>query len=376
MSSALCDLAMAIGVTFGGLCAQPAPVAKPALPQEDASAWAVPPAPPKVEIPPPPAMPPVVIRQEVLVAAPPPPPPPPEPEPEPEVIPEPVDPLRLALQAAWARGGHQPAALASVAWGSPAISSGEAAAARAEAAALTAPPDVLITPVMPVGPLDLPAPGLEPDGYASERRTSSLPVDNSRIITADRYITGILETGVNSQVGGEDTGTVIIQTARDVYGYHSRLVLLPKGSRLICDYMPPADMGSTRLDITCRRVLIAGHRAEIRQLESQGADVQGRAGVTGEVDKRFWERYGTAFMLTGISTAVRLAAATTKSDQTDGQATTAAAEKAAEELGNRFGEITASVLEQSLSLTPIITIPQGTRIQIRPAVDWYIAKVE
>ncbi|WP_349601033.1 TrbI/VirB10 family protein [Thalassospira sp. NFXS8] len=212
--------------------------------------------------------------------------------------------------------------------------------------------------------------------YEGPRRTSSLPVDNSRILTADRYIPVQLETGINSQVGGEDTGTVVVQTTRDVFGYHSRLALLPKGSRLICNYMPPEDMGSSRLAMQCERVLIAGHRAEIRNIKSLVANAQGQLGASGEVDRRFLERYGNAFLLTGISTAVRYAAASTKSESNDGQVATAASEKAAEELSNKFGEITANILEETLSLKPIITIPQGTRFQIRPSMDWYIAKVE
>ncbi|WP_258549287.1 TrbI/VirB10 family protein, partial [Thalassospira profundimaris] len=212
--------------------------------------------------------------------------------------------------------------------------------------------------------------------YEGPRRTSSLPVDNSRILTADRYIPVQLETGINSQVGGEDTGTVVVQTTRDVFGYHSRLALLPKGSRLICNYMPPEDMGSSRLAMQCERVLIAGHRAEIRNIKSLVANAQGQLGASGEVDRRFMERYGNAFLLTGISTAVRYAAASTKSESNDGQVATAASEKAAEELSNKFGEITANILEETLSLKPIITIPQGTRFQIRPSMDWYIAKVE
>jgi len=165
---------------------------------------------------------------------------------------------------------------------------------------------------------------------------------------------------------------VIIQTARDVFGYHGRKVLMPKGSRLICDYEPPEDIGSSRLAITCRRVLIAGHRAEIRDLESLVSDVQGRSGTSGEVDKRFWERYGTAFLLTGISTAVRFANTFTQTTSEEPSPTQQTTEAGSAELSNRLGEISANVLEQTLDLKPIITVPQGTRIQIRPQTDWYI----
>jgi type IV secretion system protein VirB10 len=247
------------------------------------------------------------------------------------------------------------------------------------------PPRSGAQPVSLPGPAPLSAPALEPmhsllpatataprPDYEGPRRLSTGAVDNSRILAADRTITGILETGINSQVGAATGGTVIVQTARDVFGYHGRNILLPKGSRLICDYAPPADVGSSRLALTCRRVLLGGHRAEIRELASMLGDPQGRAGSTGRIDRRFWERYGTAFILTGLSTAVRMGSTLTQSTTREPSPSQQSTEMTSAELSNRLGEISASVLEQSLSLKPIITIPQGTRVQIRPDTDWYI----
>ena len=51
------------------------------------------------------------------------------------------------------------------------------------------------------------------------------------------------------------------------------------------------------------------------------------------------------------------------------------ASQGSEELSQKFGEISASVLEQTVNLTPIITLAQGKRVQIRPAKDWYIRKI-
>ncbi|WP_341702091.1 TrbI/VirB10 family protein [Ferrovibrio sp.] len=221
------------------------------------------------------------------------------------------------------------------------------------------------------------------DRYLSDGRTSGLPVDNSRILAADRYISGVLETGINSQLDSKSGGQVIIQTSRDVFGYHNRNLLVPKGSRLICDYLSPKKQGETRLSFNCDRILMAGYRSEIMQLTSPVGDVQGRGGLTGDVDNRFWEKYGTAFVLAGISTAVRLASAagttqttSTTSTTTTGSTTAAIADKGAQELSQKFGEISAAALEATVNLAPIVTIPQGTRVQIRPTQDWYIRRIE
>ena len=362
--STFCDIAMVFGLTLNGLCVDAEQVkAPPTLPANDESAWALP-APEPVA----PRFPPVIIKREA-------PPPAPQPEPEPELEvepapPPPPDPYRLALEAAYYRAQPANHSVSLATYHDPAVSMDAGAnVGRVE-------PIPKMDRKLAPDPLDLKGVGENAEDYEGPRRTSSLPVDNTRKITQDRYISVQLETGINSQVGGEEPGSVILQTTRDVFGYHGRMVLMPKGSRLICSYLPPADMGSSQLSISCDRVLIAGHRAEILNIGSNVTNQQGWLGVSGEVDNRFWQRYGNAFLLTGVSTAVRYAAASTKTEDADGEVATAAAEKASEELSNKFGEITADMLERTLDLKPIITIRQGTRLQIRPATDWYIQEVE
>ncbi len=221
-------------------------------------------------------------------------------------------------------------------------------------------------------PIDKPpstpaAPVLEVAQYSHSAVVGSEPVNNEKIIAEDRYITGILETSLNTQLDG----SVIIQTSRDVFGYHGRTILLPKGSRFVCDYTSPKRIGDYRIGLECNRVLIAETRAEIYQIAAPVSDPQGRIGITGEVDNRFIESYGAAFNLTILSASIRAAIAASNDDTATDSNDTILSE-AGEEISTRFGEITASVLQKSLNLQPIITIPQGTRVQIRPASDWYI----
>ncbi len=196
------------------------------------------------------------------------------------------------------------------------------------------------------------------------------PVDNTRIVRADRYINAIFETGVNSDIASADGGEAILVVENHIYGYHGRKVLIPKGSRLICAFGSADHANSSRLSFTCKRILMADTGVEIYQIAARVGDSQGYGGVSGDVDKRFWEKYGMAFMLTGISTAVKVAVGTIDSRNNQNLATSLNA--GAEELSQRFGEITATVLEDKIDLKPIIRIAQGTPVTIRPANDWYI----
>jgi type IV secretion system protein VirB10 len=352
----LCDVLLAVGLTFGGLCGPQAPDRLPALPPDDKEAWnfkPAPPAPPPVL--PPPVMPPVVIERQIPAPAP--------PAPAPAVAPAP-NPYRIALAATLSRRNTGLRGLAPDSSAEQIISSG--------------------VPTPGLQNVSLSTPSLSTqEKYHHDGRISGLPVDSSRILTNDRYISVIFETGVNSQIDSKNGGQVILQVSRDVFGYHGRNLLVPKGSRLVCDYNSPRRQGDSRLAFNCNRILMAEYRSEILQLAAPVTDVQGRGGVTGDVDTRFWDRYGTAFILAGISAGVRLATAagtqtttTTTSTQTTGSTTSAIADKGAQELSQKLGEIAASDLERNINLMPIITISQGTRAQIRPAQDWYIRRID
>lgn len=362
----LCDLALAAGMTFSGACQQSAVKPDP-LPPDEAAAWSYRSPAPKEEPKPPPVMPPVVIKQEVIREIHIPAPTPPAPQVEP---PARVDPMELAVRASYlgrTAGGAvmpevvMPASLS----GSSDIGSG------------------LSMPMVPGT-----SGGSGGTEYQEKSVTSTVPVDNSRIITTDRYISGILETGINTQLDGTTGGTVVIQVTRDVFGYHGRNLLVPKGSRLVCGVKSLDKVGSSRAPLRCSRVLLGESRAEIYGIKANVTDVQGSLGVSGEVDHRFFERYGTAFILAGISAAVTAAAnasggtpttsssATATGSSSTYSGNTSALATGGQELSKRLGEITASTLEQTINLTPILKVAQGTRIQIRPDTDWYIAKGE
>lgn len=366
----MCDLALIAGLTFSGAC-PPASTAEP-MPADDPAAWShkpEPPPPPPAP-PPPPVMPPVVIEKIIIreVAAPAPEPAPPAGAPE-------TDHFAEAVQASYRRRSAIPNDWPSVA----------VPASLPQIGATT----VGGGPVAPVMPLDLAATVKVPGTSAYEEKsiTSTGPVDNSRIITTDRTISGIAEDGVNTQLDGATNGSLVIQVDRDVFGYHGRNILIPKGSRLVCGYRSLDKVGMTRSSWRCGRLLAGGSRYEILGMKANVGDVQGHLGVSGEVDNRLWETYGTAVFLAGISTAVRAATAQTGTTSSSSTATATgststysgsggALSAGGQELSQRFGEISAAALQRTINLNPILRTFQGQRVTLRPDTDWYIVKVE
>ena len=202
----------------------------------------------------------------------------------------------------------------------------------------------------------------DPD-YGPPKPGFGLPVDRSRVITADRYIAGVLETGINSQLGGRAVAVV----SRHVFGADDRLVLIPAGTRVIGHYQPLGAQGDTRLAITWTR-LIRPDGAAIALEGLPAADQMGRAGMIGRIDSRIFERYGAPLLLSAISAVA--AAATQPALQIPFLITAESA--AVQDLNSGLQDVTAKIIDERLKLEPIITIAAGARLHILPTHDLWL----
>ncbi|SDR45105.1 TrbI/VirB10 family protein [Pseudovibrio sp. Tun.PSC04-5.I4] len=373
----VCEFFLAMSISFGGAC-EAVPAQSRGLPPTDPEVFEYkrPPA-PKPVAPPAPLLPriimapPLIIEKEVSRDA------PPrtiiknkyvtiERIAEPQDLKDP-DPFELELQAARAaRFGSQGFIGAG---GVKANGAGANVPGLAGGLAKTAGMNVASAGADVAGSLKAPE-GIDPENstYRASGRISTSAVDNSRIVAADRYITGIMETGINSQLA--DEGSVVIQVSRDVFGYHGSNILVPKGSRMICRYESAKKVGQTRISFTCERILLAESRAEIYQLKSKVGDAQGYGGMSGHVDNRWWEKYGTAITTVAIGAAVESAVTLSSSYGSKNSDTVSSALSG---ISENVGELSAKFLEDTVNLRPVIRISQGTRVQIRPENDWYLA---
>lgn len=356
--SVFCNIMLSIGLNLQG-CLPPEDLA-PAPYDHDRSALEtfIPPEPEPVEVPRPDPQPVIIVKE-----SPPPPPPPvpepviaPPPPPEPDPIPEPS----RAAQAAWA-----------------AIATGSSLAQRplltaytvsglSENATLASLPSGGV-PGPSLGSLDDDATAF-PDRYQSPGVDGGERMENNRIVRKDRYIVAVLETSVNTQLQSH----VRLNVAYDVYSFVDDTLIIPKGSRITCE-VGTLQVGETRPEFMCDTIFLAGTHAEIHEIDGELADMQGRGGVTGQLYTRFRERYGTVLTLAGISAAVRLATAVASDsteDSTNSLGTTLSEGSA--ELSQQFGEISASILEETLNLEPIVTIPQGTIVTLLTNNNLYL----
>lgn len=326
---AICGLLVLAGCEDAENQSETADVTVPSM-SPDALDFAPAPAPPP-PAPPPAPPPPVIVYKE----PPPPPPPPPPVELVPPPFEEPTNLLRLAEIAAL-----------------------QDARRRANAQIFLR--ERQPSPAIESSPLD-PVFSLKDEDYSSlglDRDESSLPVDRFRMITADRYITAVLENSINSQIPGRFIAIV----ERHIFGADGRIPLLPKGTRIICNYEALAKVGDSRLPSYCTRA-IRPDGASVVLTDAQAADQVARIGLIGEVDNRIWERYGSAFIVASIS-ALAAIGGELSDERVVGAGTSA--------LSENLGQVTAKVLEQTLDLAPVVTVAAGSRIQVIPAADIWI----
>lgn len=200
------------------------------------------------------------------------------------------------------------------------------------------------------------------DEWNEPQTKTSYPIDMSRVIPVTRNINAVLKNEINSELGGK----VMAQIERDVYGGHGRFVLIPAGTEAVGSYSPADKVGQERLSIKWER-LITPDGINIHVGNAFMADSMGRAGISGEVDERFWDRFGMPLLMTVFSSAT--AYAVPVQSEAEGAVV--------ENFSKGSMSMAQSVLEQSLDMKPRIIIPHGARILISPVKDiWFPEAVD
>lgn len=192
--------------------------------------------------------------------------------------------------------------------------------------------------------------------------------DRTHSIVQGKLLTAVLETAINTQIPGSVRGII----SRDVYGESGNEVLIPKGSRLYGSYSSQVVRGQARVDISWTR-LIRPDGVSVN-ITFKGSDQFGRAGIPGDVDNKYSSIIAGS-LLTSVL-AVSTAAAANKflggnntniSTTTANGATTttgSAANQAIADVTKTIIDTAGQIVGNSINTTPVITVPQGTKITV------------
>ena len=174
--------------------------------------------------------------------------------------------------------------------------------------------------------------------------------DQDHLITQGTFISGVTETMINSDLPGLIRAVV----DKDVYSRTGRNIVIPRGSRLIGRYQSGIDVGQARVYIVWTRM----ERPDgvIAELGSPGTDPIGQAGMGGDVDKHFIERFGASVLFSTIGPAVSAVIGTDADSAVEQDLLISTREST-----DRVAEI---ALQQSINIPPTIRVPQGSEITI------------
>ena len=185
--------------------------------------------------------------------------------------------------------------------------------------------------------------------------TARMIGDRNYLVTAGAIIPCTLQTAMDSSVPGYSTCII----PRDVYSDNGRVVLLEKGTRVFGEYQGGLQRGQNRLFAMWTRAVTP--RGVAIDIGSPASDPLGRAGVTGKIDRFFWQRFGAAMLFSVLDAGGQIA----------GQAVSPQGST----VFRTPGDTTSQILNDTQQIRPIVRVNQGTEMAITVAKDFDFSQV-
>jgi type IV secretion system protein VirB10 len=166
------------------------------------------------------------------------------------------------------------------------------------------------------------------------------------------FIDCTLETAIDSTLPGMTTCV----TAADTFGADGRVVLLERGSKLVGETRGQVQQGQARVFVVWTEARTP--TGVIVPLDSPGTDELGRAGLPGDVERHFWERFGAAMLISVVNGAVQ--AGVQAANHSGGAVIYAP---------TTSQDVMTEVLKSTVNIAPTVVKHNGDRIQVLVARD-------
>jgi len=196
-------------------------------------------------------------------------------------------------------------------------------------------------------------------GLADLLRPTPVVAVQARVLPTRRFllpkgsfIDCTLETAIDSTLPGMTTCVV----ATDTFSADGSVVLLERGTRLVGETRGQVAQGTARIFVLWTEARTP--TGVVVPLDSPGTDELGRSGLAGTVDRHFWERFGSAILITTIDGAVQAAV-----QPSAGSGGTVIYNPSASQ------QVLTEVLKSTLDIPPTVKKSQGDRIEILVARD-------
>ena len=190
-------------------------------------------------------------------------------------------------------------------------------------------------------------------------RSSATPAAPASLLPTTRFllprgafIDCTLESAIDSTLPGMTTCIV----AADTFGADGKVVLLERGTKLVGETRGQVQQGQARVFVLWTEARTPS--GVVVPLDSPGTDELGRAGLRGEVQRHFFQRFGAAMLVSLIDGAVQAGVQ-------------ASAHSAGPVIYTPSGsqEVLTEVLKDTLRIPPTVVKRNGERIEVLVARD-------
>lgn len=186
-----------------------------------------------------------------------------------------------------------------------------------------------------------------------EGSRATLLIDRNMFVTKGAFLDCALETAISSDLAGMTS----CRLTRDVYSTSGKVLLIERGSKIVGEYQSGLQKGKARIFVLWSR--IETPTGVIVKLDSAGTGPLGRSGHSGFIDTHFWERFGSAILLSLIDDV-----GNSLSNQASGDNNTSFGS-----IGDAAENSASIALKDSINIPPTLIKHQGDHINIIVARD-------
>jgi type IV secretion system protein VirB10 len=185
----------------------------------------------------------------------------------------------------------------------------------------------------------------------SAARAQVLPTQRL-LLAKGAFIDCTLETAIDSTLPGMTTCI----TATDTFSVDGKVVLLERGTKLVGETRGQVQQGTARVFVLWTEARTP--TGVVVPLDSPGTDELGRSGLSGDVNRHFWDRFGAAILISMIDGVVQ----STLQSSSPGGGTIVYNPSAST-------GIVTEVLKSTVNIAPTVVKHHGDRIQVLVARD-------
>ena len=170
------------------------------------------------------------------------------------------------------------------------------------------------------------------------------------LLSKGAFIDCTLETAIDTTLPGMTTCI----TATDTFSVDGKVVLLERGTKLVGETQSEVQQGSSRVFVLWTEARTP--TGVIVPLASPGTDTLGRSGLSGDVNRHFWDRFGAAILISVIDETLESGL------HSGGGGTVIYGPSPAV-------DVMTEVLKSTINIPPSLIKNQGDRIQVFVARD-------